>query len=252
MRSNFLSNIIITDFYYSLNPYTEQYVRNKRVNRPCWSIVIKYEGETIYTSNRKKYISNLNNVIVLPRGSSYEWVCTKSGHYATVEFECNIQSDEIFSFHVKDGNKLLKKMREIEYKQAVKGIMYKQEIIKNLYSIILSMTDEFKQKYVPNKKLDKLTPAINYIATNYNKRIKNDELAKLTGLSTPYFRKLFTEAMGDSPISYMTSLRIKKAQEMLQSDYGSITNIAQSLGYSNIYDFSRDFKKHTGVSPSRY
>ena len=37
---------------------------------------------------------------------------------------------------------------------------------------------------------------------------------------------------------------IKKAKEMLKSDYGSISEIAESLGYLNIYDFSRIFKKH--------
>jgi len=39
---------------------------------------------------------------------------------------------------------------------------------------------------------------------------------------------------------------------MLKSDYGSISDIAVSLGYSNIYEFSRTFKKHTGLSPTEY
>jgi YesN/AraC family two-component response regulator len=39
---------------------------------------------------------------------------------------------------------------------------------------------------------------------------------------------------------------------MLKSDYGNITNVAESLGYLNIYDFSRTFKKHTGISPTKY
>ena len=67
-----------------------------------------------------------------------------------------------------------------------------------------------------------------------------------------YFRELFTKTVGVSPIAYARELRIKKAKEMLKSDYGSLTDIAQSLGYSGLYDFSRDFKKHTGVAPSRY
>jgi iron complex transport system substrate-binding protein len=40
--------------------------------------------------------------------------------------------------------------------------------------------------------------------------------------------------------------------EMLKSDYSSLSDIAQTLGYPNIYDFSRAFKKHTGIAPSKY
>jgi len=46
--------------------------------------------------------------------------------------------------------------------------------------------------------------------------------------------------------------RTEKAKEMLGSDYGTLSDIAQSLGYPNLYDFSRDFKKHAGVAPSKY
>ena len=91
-----------------------------------------------------------------------------------------------------------------------------------------------------------------YISQNYNKKIINDELAALTGLSTVYFRKLFTDIIGVSPIAYVHKLRVEKAKEMLKSDYGTLSDMAQSLGYPSLYDFSRDFKKHTGVSPSRY
>ena len=107
-------------------------------------------------------------------------------------------------------------------------------------------------KYLPSEKLEKIAPALDYIAKNYNTPVRNEELAEIAGLSTVYFRKLFAEVMGSSPIAYVHALRIKKAKEMLKSDYGSITDIAQSLGYPNIYDFSRAFKKYTGVSPTKY
>ena len=94
------------------------------------------------------------------------------------------------------------------------------------------------KKYLPTEKMSKITPALEYIANNYNKKIKNDVLANLCNLSTVYFRKLFTEIIGSSPISYVHELRIKKAKEMLKSDHDSFFNIASSLGYLNIYDFS--------------
>ena len=58
--------------------------------------------------------------------------------------------------------------------------------------------------------------------------------------------------MGTSPIAYLHELRIKKAKDMLGSDYGTLSDVALSLGYTSLYDFSRDFKKRTGTAPSRY
>ena len=46
--------------------------------------------------------------------------------------------------------------------------------------------------------------------------------------------------------------RKQKAKEMLASDYSGITDIAYSLGYNNVYEFSRSFKKQVGISPKAY
>ena len=58
--------------------------------------------------------------------------------------------------------------------------------------------------------------------------------------------------IGESPIAYVKRLRIEKAKEMLGSDYGTLSDIASILGYASLYDFSRDFKKQTGIPPSKY
>ena len=126
------------------------------------------------------------------------------------------------------------------------------EAIRDLYDILLKICPITTTQYIPSDKTKKIAPAMEYIAKNYNKNIKNDELAMVSGLSTVYFRKLFTQIYGTSPITYIQNLRIKKAKEMLKSDYGNITDIALSLGFANVYEFSRAFKKVTGIPPSKY
>ena len=104
------------------------------------------------------------------------------------------------------------------------------ESIRDTYSILIALTKSAPKQYVPNEKQKKI----------------------VAGLSTVYFRKLFTDVCSVSPITYAHNLRIEKAKEMLKSDYGALSDVAISLGYSSIYDFSRDFKNHVGVSPSKY
>ncbi len=252
MELDILSNLIISKINSVTTMYSEKNTKAKRNNRYCWGIVIKYEGATVYVSKGKTYRSDANHPVILPKGCSYEWNCLASGHYVMIDFECDIVCDEIFRLSVDNSEKILKLFKELEYKRTLRKPMNEMESIRDTYSILLMMTKTISKKYLSSGKRDKINPALDYIAKNYNQNIKNDDLACLTGLSTVYFRKLFTDVVGISPISYIHSLRIKKSKEMLKSDYGNLTDIAQSLGYLNIYDFSRVFKKYVGISPSKY
>lgn len=247
-----LSKLIINKVYFVTTMYNEKGAYSKRKNRPNWAVVIKYEGETVYYQGERKIISNYNNPVILPKGSNYEWKCTESGHYIVIEFQSELESEEILAFNVKNPEKLLNTFKNLKNKMLLKNAFFEIESVKDTYSVILSLAKNGEYNYIPSSKKRILTPVIEYIAENYSEKITNDTLASLTGFSTVYFRKLFKEIYGCSPIEYVKQLKIKKAKEMLRSDYSGITEIANSLGYQNIYDFSRDFKKHTGVAPSKY
>lgn len=232
--------------------YTEKNVCAKRCDREHWGIVLKFEGETVYTSCGKQYVSDINHPVILPMGCTYEWECRRAGHFAIIEFDCPVRCEEIIRFSVKNGEKLLDMIRDLEYKRTLTPGVPMIESIRDTYSILLAMIGGEQKRYVSGQNMQKLTPAIEYIAKNYSTAIKNDDLAAVTGLSNVYFRKLFTAVMGTSPMEYVRNVRLQKAKEMLSSDHGSITEVATSLGYQSIYDFSRAFKKHTGMSPKAY
>ena len=97
MNLEILSDLIITKVYSATTMYTEANTKNQRNNRQNWAIVIKYEGETIYTAKGKTYLSDINNIAILPKGCSYEWCCTHSGHFLIIEFESELICGDIFS-----------------------------------------------------------------------------------------------------------------------------------------------------------
>ena len=252
MKTKVLSNLIITRVYSVSTLYTPEGTKMKRNDRQQWAVVIKYEGETVYSSNGKRFLSDIGHIVILPKGCSYDWQCTRSGHFSIIEFESEQTVEEPFSFSVKNGEKILKMFKDLEYKRNLKKPMVELESIRDTYSILLALTQTASERYIPTEKQKKIAPAVDYISQHYRESITNDALAAVTGLSTVYFRKLFSGIMGVSPMSYVQRFRIEKAKEMLKSDYGTISDIAQSLGYPSLYDFSRAFKKHTGVAPSRY
>jgi AraC-like DNA-binding protein len=252
MDTNVLNNIIVKKINSVLNIHTKVNRLVRRKDRPYWAVIIKYEGETIYFNKGKQFVSNLENMIILPKGSCYDWQCIKEGRYFAVEFDCDLSCDDIFSFPISNSDKFLQLFNEINQAHTIKKPTYKMEIMKKLYSILLLLLQQKQPKYIPSYKQNKIAPSIEFILNNYNQKITNEMLADISGLSVVYFRKLFTETLGISPIAYVTNLRIKKAKEILSSDYDSLADVAVALGFADIYDFSRSFKKHTGLSPTNY
>ncbi|MBE6584858.1 MAG: helix-turn-helix transcriptional regulator [Ruminococcaceae bacterium] len=252
MTIDILSDLVITKVYSVSTLYTPENTKLKRNSRERWAAVIKYEGETVYSSNGKRFLSDIEHIVILPKGCSYEWQCTRSGLFSIIEFESESTFYEPISFSVKNGEKILKKFKDLEYKRNLKRPTVELESIRDTYSILLVLMQAVEAQYLPTEKQQKIAPAVEYISQHYNENITNDELAAIAGMSTVYFRKLFTNIMGVSPITYVHQFRTEKAKEMLKSDYGTLSDVALSLGYSSLYDFSRDFKKHTGVAPSKY
>jgi Transcriptional regulator containing an amidase domain and an AraC-type DNA-binding HTH domain len=80
-----------------------------------------------------------------------------------------------------------------------------------------------------------------------------EQIAHNIYLSPVYISKIFKEETGESPINYLIKIRLEKAKDILQSkDSGSIKNIANQVGYEDVYHFSKLFKKYYGVSPLYY
>ncbi len=250
--NNLLSNLIIEEVSSVTTMYSDTGSGGKRIGREKWCLIFKYEGETVYKTERGEFISNSENIALLPKGSSYEWRCRSAGHYFYIDFESKLNYDGIFTFHIQNSDEIFKIFKQLEYKRLKKGELYKIESIRDVYTILLKLAAAQNSEYLPSEKISRLLPAHDFILTHYAESINNRGLAELCGMSEVYFRKLFKDAYGTSPIEYVKLVKIKKAKEMLRGDYGSVSDIATALGYPNIYDFSRDFKKRVGVSPSKY
>ncbi|MBL4935996.1 response regulator [Clostridium sp. YIM B02515] len=94
--------------------------------------------------------------------------------------------------------------------------------------------------------------AKDFIHKNYGDKVTLDMISKSIGFSKAYFSKIFTVETGDNFTTYLTSVRIEKAKELLNKTDMKIYEICDKVGYPNIEHFSRTFKKHVGVSPNQY
>lgn len=98
----------------------------------------------------------------------------------------------------------------------------------------------------------KVQRARHYLLEHSAEPIDMSGLARQFGLSYSRFRSLFKEHTGTAPHQYQLDIRINKARELLCRSSLSITEIAERVGFSSVYYFSRLFKKREACSPSSY
>jgi len=92
-----------------------------------------------------------------------------------------------------------------------------------------------------------------YIEDNYSREdFSFQDAAGHVNLSIPHLSRMFRREMGVTFIDYLTSVRIRKAIELLHSGELKIYEIAELTGYANQHYFSNVFKKNLGVSPAEY
>jgi AraC-like DNA-binding protein len=94
--------------------------------------------------------------------------------------------------------------------------------------------------------------AIEFIDTNYSRKISIEEIAVYVGIDRKYLSRLFSDILNIPPQNYLINFRLQKACDLLTSSSLSINEISTSIGYNDPFLFSKIFKKYKGISPTSY
>lgn len=94
--------------------------------------------------------------------------------------------------------------------------------------------------------------AAEFMNNNYDKPVSLSDMAKLCGFSRNYFTACFKRVLGETPLEYLTKLRIAKAQQLLKTSSDKVYDIALSCGYTQLNTFTQAFRKATGMNPTEY
>ncbi len=92
--------------------------------------------------------------------------------------------------------------------------------------------------------------AVGYIHSHYHETIDLDTLAATVKLSKYHFLREFKAATGQTPIAYINTLRINRAERLLREGGMTVAEVAEACGFVSHSYFSKVFYRLQGVLPS--
>lgn len=97
-----------------------------------------------------------------------------------------------------------------------------------------------------------ISQALAHIRANFHREIHIPILAKMCGLSVRQFERKFKEHLKTPPQQYIIKMRVHAACDELRRSRKAISDIATDLGFYDQAAFSRQFRKHMGMTPLYY
>ena len=93
--------------------------------------------------------------------------------------------------------------------------------------------------------------AVSWLRNNFKNPFRVEELAERVHMSASTFHRHFKEITSLSPVQFQKRLRLHEAQRlMLAEDFG-ITEVCDAVGYENVAQFTREYKRLFGEPPRR-
>jgi len=97
----------------------------------------------------------------------------------------------------------------------------------------------------------RVAKAISRMEESIDRDVPVPELAAAVNLSPSRFAYLFRRETGVPPARYLRDLRMERARLLLERTFLSVREVMAFVGVNDPSHFSRDFRRHHGVAPTR-
>ncbi len=135
------------------------------------------------------------------------------------------------------------------------------ELLSDLLSTMLhySQNSNSQQNQLSNLKsatklelLSRISMSVDYMHAHFRETTTLDELSAIACMSKYHYLRTFKSIYKCTPLQMIAELRLKKASQLLIENNQPISEIAPSLGFSELAAFTRFFTKRTGSSPKAF
>lgn len=110
-----------------------------------------------------------------------------------------------------------------------------------------------ENRYTPEHPADeRITEIVHYINRNFHIINDIETVANAFYISKYYLCRYFKKCLGISMISYLNTIKIRHACDMIKNGESNLTDVAFRCGFNSSSYFCKVFKSEKGISPTQY
>ncbi|WP_233407764.1 AraC family transcriptional regulator [Marinomonas spartinae] len=131
-------------------------------------------------------------------------------------------------------------------------IMGTSRVREVIFEALQSSQGDAIRALVANQGLfSRIVLALKQMHTELDQEIRVEQLAENANMSASSFHHHFKSITGSSPLQYLKRLRLLKAQMLLNQGILGVGQVSFEVGYKSVHQFSRDYKRYFGASPTK-
>ena len=213
-------------------------------------IGIQLQGSALHKFADKKFVLSRNCMYFFNSREDYEVevyeACEAfSVHFTTYE---DIET-ESFCVPIENSNEFVALLQKADLlsKTATGDDL---ALMSTLYKLCGIISNVRQKTYFPRD--GRIFAAKDYIDINYRDEDCLNCAISQSGLSSRRFNDLFKQNFDTTPNRYLILKRIEHAKSLLETQSMRVADVAEYCGFSDVYYFSKVFKKETGIVPSHW
>ncbi len=219
--------------------------------RPYNAISFRLKGNSDFSDGRAVTHLNDGDILFMPQNVGYHLKSVEE-EIIVIHFELEGKNQNNYEVihprHPESYRQLFESLLE-EWNSRGQG--YYLKAMSRFYAIFAKIQNHLST--ADNAAYAKIKESVKYLHRNFTDSCLNiDALCNLSNMSDTYFRRLFYEVYGTTPIKFINELRINYAVELLETGYYTIEEIAEKCGFEDSKYFSTVFKKLKHQTPSSY
>lgn len=223
-----------------------------RANPICNTLLYAVDGAIELLTESGHYIAEKGSLVILPAHQPF-LLELKSANFSMAWFDLD---------NCSPWRELCKSREPIEICDSGRQIFHLLSLLYYERSAVLRkpavkqleyyLEDTLRSPLVESIEVQRLDLLIRDVEKKLHFHWTVAEMGKTIKYSAPHLHRLFQKKYSKSPIQYLIYLRIERAKYLLVHTTWSIEQIAEQVGYNDVFNFSKRFKKSVGLPPGGF